>query len=81
MDFSPVLDFTGSAGFDTWRIYVPLFWATCRLFFIFLLFWTFRTFLSVDIITLFNLVLLRHLGGVIFGVFPFSYSVLPFIPL
>jgi hypothetical protein len=30
--FSPLLDFSGSAGFGTWRIFVPLFWATCRLF-------------------------------------------------
>jgi hypothetical protein len=37
-DFSPLLDFSGSAGFGTWRIFVPLFWATCRLFSIFLLF-------------------------------------------
>jgi hypothetical protein len=38
----------------------------------------FRTFLSVDIITLFTLVLLRYLGGVFF----FShYSILPFVPL
>jgi len=39
----------------------------------------FRMFLSVDIITLFTLVLMRHLGGVIFG-FSF-YSVLPFVLL
>jgi hypothetical protein len=25
--FSPLLDFSGSAGFGTWRIFVPLFWA------------------------------------------------------
>jgi len=37
-DFSPLLDFSGSAGFGTWRIFVPLFWATCRLFSISLLF-------------------------------------------
>jgi hypothetical protein len=34
----------------------------------------------VDFITLFTLVLLRPLGGVIFGVFPFYYFVLPFVP-
>jgi hypothetical protein len=39
----------------------------------------FRTFLSVDIITLFTLVLLRHLWGVIFGFS--SYFVLPFVLL
>jgi len=39
MDFSPLLDFSGSAGYGTWRIYVSLIWATCRLFSIFLLFW------------------------------------------
>jgi hypothetical protein len=38
MVFSPLLDFNGSAGFDTWRIFVPLFWATSRLFSSFLLF-------------------------------------------
>jgi hypothetical protein len=31
-------------GFDTWRIYVPLFWATCRLFSIFLLLWILESF-------------------------------------
>jgi hypothetical protein len=60
----------------------------------------FRTFLSVDIITvylcpcetlrgsdfcvdfitLFTLVLLRPLGGVIFVVVDFYYSILPFVP-
>jgi hypothetical protein len=39
----------------------------------------FRTFFSVDIITLFTLILLRHLGGVIFGFY--YYSVLPFVIL
>jgi hypothetical protein len=39
----------------------------------------FRTFFSVDIITLFTLILLRHLGRVIFGFY--YYSVLPFILL
>jgi hypothetical protein len=47
-------------GFDTWRISVPLFWATCRLFSIHLLLWILESFFSVDIITLFTLVLLRH---------------------
>jgi hypothetical protein len=31
-------------GFDTWRIYVPLFWATCILFSILLLFWILESF-------------------------------------
>jgi hypothetical protein len=44
MDFSYLLDFSGSARFDTWRIFVPLFWATCRLFSIFLLFWILEPF-------------------------------------
>jgi len=35
---SLLLDFSGSVGFGTWRIFVPLFWATCRLFSSFLLF-------------------------------------------
>jgi hypothetical protein len=43
-DFSPLLDFSGSTGFGTWRIFVPLFWATCRLFSIFLLFWILERF-------------------------------------
>jgi hypothetical protein len=34
---SSLLDFSGSTGFGTWRIFVPLFWATCRLFSSFLL--------------------------------------------
>jgi hypothetical protein len=35
----------------------------------------------LDYITLFTLVLLRPLGGVIFIVFNFYYSVLSFVPL
>jgi hypothetical protein len=35
----------------------------------------------VDFITLFTLVLLRPLRGVIFGVFDSYYYVLPFVPL
>jgi hypothetical protein len=35
----------------------------------------------LDYITLFTLVLLRPLGGVIFVVVDFYYSVLPFVPL
>jgi hypothetical protein len=31
-------------GFDTWRISVPLFWATCRLFSILLLLWILESF-------------------------------------
>jgi len=42
--FSPLLDFSGSIGFGTWRIFVPLFWATCRLFSRFLLFWILECF-------------------------------------
>jgi hypothetical protein len=38
-------------------------------------------FKRVDFITLFTLVLLRPLGGVIFFVIDFYYSVLPFVPL
>jgi hypothetical protein len=47
-------------GFGTWRIFVPLFWATCIFLSIFLLFWILESFLSVHIITLFTLVLLGH---------------------
>jgi hypothetical protein len=54
------LDFSGLAGFDTWRIYVPLFWATYRVFSSFLSIRILEHFLSVDIITLFTLVLMRH---------------------
>jgi hypothetical protein len=43
-DFSPLLDFSGSAGFGIWRISVPLFWATYRLFSSFLLFWILERF-------------------------------------
>jgi hypothetical protein len=80
-DFSLLLDFSGSSGFDTWRIYVPLFWATCRLFFIFLLSWILERFLSVDIITLFTLVLLKPLGGVIFvwSFFLLCFTLFPFV--
>jgi hypothetical protein len=35
----------------------------------------------VEYITLFTLVLLRPIGGVIFGMFDFYYYVLPFVPL
>jgi hypothetical protein len=66
-------------GFDTWRIYVPLCWATCRLFFILLLLWILKSFLTVDIITLFTLVLLRHWGGVIIVWF-FSLSCFTLCP-
>jgi hypothetical protein len=49
MDFFPLLDFSGSMGFGTWRIFVPLFWVTCRLFYFpFVL--DYRTFLSVDFV-------------------------------
>jgi len=57
--------------------------------FVFLLLYLFETFVLyfdtlvklLDNITLFTLVLLRPLGGVIFGVFSFYYSVLPFVHL
>jgi hypothetical protein len=41
----------------------------------------FRKFFFVEIITLFTLVLLRPLGGVIFVMVGFHYSILPFVPL
>jgi hypothetical protein len=78
--FSPLLDFNGSARFGTWRIFVPLFWATCRLFSIFLLFWVLEHFCLWILYTLFTLVLLKHQGEVFFGC-GFSYSVLPFVLL
>jgi hypothetical protein len=40
----------GSAGFDTLRIFVPLFWATCRLFTIIPIVLDFRMFLRVNFI-------------------------------
>jgi hypothetical protein len=41
----------------------------------------FATFIKIlDFITLFTLVLLRPLGGVIFIVIDFYYSILPFVP-
>jgi hypothetical protein len=57
--FFPLLDFSGSVGFGTWRIFVPLFWA-CRLFCIFLLFWISKRFCLWILYTLFTLVLLWH---------------------
>jgi hypothetical protein len=41
----------------------------------------FRTSLSVDNITLFTLVLLKLLRGVIFVMVGFHYFILPFVPL
>jgi hypothetical protein len=42
----------------------------------------FATFVKLlDYITLFTLVLLRPLGGVIFVEIDFYYSILPFVPL
>jgi hypothetical protein len=60
-----------------------------ELSFVCLLLYLFETFVLyfdtpiklLDIITLFTLVLLRPIRGVIFGVFGFYYSVLPFVPL
>jgi hypothetical protein len=62
--FSPLLDFSGSSGFGTWRIFVPLFLATCRPFSSFLLLWILECFCLWILYTLFTLVLLRYQGGV-----------------
>jgi hypothetical protein len=78
-DFSSLLDFSGSAGFSTWRIFVPLFWATCRLFSIIPIVLDFRMFLFVIFYTLFALVLLRHEGGILW--LRFSYFILSFVLL
>jgi hypothetical protein len=59
---------------------VPLFWATCRLFSIFLLFWILERFCLWILYTMFTLVLLRHQGGV-FYYCGFSILCLPFVPL
>jgi hypothetical protein len=75
MDFFPLLDFSGLAGFGTWRIFCSSLLGHLQT----LLYFGFRMFLSMDIITLFTLVLLRHLGGVIFGFY--YYSILPFVLL
>jgi hypothetical protein len=64
--FSPLLDFSGSIGFGTWRIFVPLFWATSRLFSRFLLFWILEHFCLWILYTLFTLVLLRHQRGLFY---------------
>jgi hypothetical protein len=74
-DFSPLLDFSGSAGFDTWSL------GHLQTLLYFPIVLNFRTFLFVDNITLFTLVLLRSIRGVIFVVFGFYYSVLSFVPL
>jgi hypothetical protein len=58
-------------------------------FFFFLIAYLFETFVLyfdtlvklLDNITLFTLVLLRPIGGVIFVVVDFCYSILPFAPL
>jgi hypothetical protein len=78
-DFSPLLAFSGSAEFGTWRIFVPLFWATCRLFSIIPIVLDFRMFLFVIFYTLFALVLLRHEGGILW--LRFSYFILSFVLL
>jgi hypothetical protein len=62
--FSPLFDFSSSTGFGTWRIFVPLFWATCRLFSSFLLSWILERFRLWILYTLFTLVMLRHQGAV-----------------
>jgi hypothetical protein len=51
-DFSLLLDFSGLAGFGTWRIYVPRFLATCKIFSIFLLFWILESFFCLWILLL-----------------------------
>jgi len=79
-DFSPLLDFSGSTGFGTWTIFVHLFWATCRFFSIFQLFWMLERFCLWILYTLFTLVLLRHQGGVFYYCGP-SILYLPFVPL
>jgi hypothetical protein len=67
-------------GFGTWRIFVPLFWDTCRLFSIFLLFRILEHFCLWILYTLFTLVLLRHQGEV-FYYCGLSKLCLPFVPL
>jgi hypothetical protein len=61
---TPLLDLSGLAGFGTWRIFVPLFWATCILFSSFLLFWILERFCLWILYTLFSIVLLRYQGRV-----------------
>jgi hypothetical protein len=60
--------------------FVPLFWATCRLFSIFLLFWIIERFCLWILYTLFTLILLRHQGGV-FYYYGLSILCLLFVPL
>jgi len=80
MVFSPLLDFSESAEFDTWRIFIPQFWATCKLLSIFQLFWILEHFCLWILYTLFTPVLLRHQGGV-FYCCGFSILCLPFVLL
>jgi hypothetical protein len=78
--FCTTFFFSGSAGFGTWRIFVPLFSATYRLFSIFLLFLNFRTFCLWILYILFTLILLRHQGRV-FYYCGLSILCLPFVSL
>jgi hypothetical protein len=74
-----LLDFSGLVGFGTWRIFGSSLLGHLQTLLYFPIILDFRTFLSVDIVTLFTLVLLRYLGGVIFRFY--YYSVLPFVLL
>jgi hypothetical protein len=76
-DFSPLLAFSGSAEFGTWRIFVPLFWATCRLFSIIPIVLDFRTFLFVNFLYSVYPCPVETSRGSILWLW-FSYSVLPF---
>jgi hypothetical protein len=89
-DLSPSLGFSGSTGFGTWRILVPLSVSCFTNFWLFgpranssllsLLFLDFRTFCLWILYTLFTLVLLRHQGGVFYNS-GFSILCLPFVLL
>jgi hypothetical protein len=74
-----LLDFNGSTGFGTWRIFCSSLLGHLQTLLYFPIVLDSITFLSTDIITLFTLVLLRHVGGVIFCFY--YYSVLPFVLL
>jgi hypothetical protein len=74
--FSPLLDFSGPAGFGTWRIFVPLFWATCRLSSSFLLFWILELFCHGFYILCLPL-FCWDIKGEYFNTVVFLYSVYP----
>jgi hypothetical protein len=78
--FSPLLDFSGSAGFGTWRIFVSLFWVTCRLFSSFLLFWVLERFWSMDFKYFVYPCSIETSRGSILILWSF-YTYLPFVPL